>query len=257
HGSEVTPPIMIGNNCRFRNHTIIGSNTIVGDNVIIDENTSVTDSIVYDNTYIGCDLDLDKKLVYKNHLISAISGEFIYITDRVLVSQVELGIVTSLFNRFVQRVFALGIVLLQVIPWLLLYLPYSIFVRERRSEFLISKSLATKYCEDPSLVAKTAWGRFMLRLCLDKFALLLQASLNRKVYLVGNRLLTNTVQHRKLVMELPVYNPGAFSLAETTEANSPDVEQFYELEYINNISTRFNIIIICRLISSRLMYGYR
>lgn len=112
HSCELRPPIMIGDNCRFQRQTLIGPNSIVGKNVIIDENTSVNDSIIYDNTYIGKDLDLDRKIVYKNHLISAISGESINITDKVLVSQVELGIVTSYLNRVIQRIIALCLFLL-------------------------------------------------------------------------------------------------------------------------------------------------
>lgn len=254
NSSTVKAPIMIGNNCRFRKLTVVGGNTIIGDNVIIDENTSVTDSIVYDNTYIGSDLDLDRKIVYKSHLISGLSGESIHITDRVLVSQVEKGIMISAFNRSMQRLIALLMLCVQLIPWLLLYLPFMLLYPKRKSERLLSRNLNTRYFEDPQLIANSPWGAFMLRLCLDKFCMLVKVVLG-KLYLVGNHLFTNTVQHRKLVMDLPVYNPGAFSLAESVANENPDVELFYELEYIDNISTRFNLIILGRTLVRSLWYG--
>jgi hypothetical protein len=255
HSSEIQPPIMLGNNCRFQKNTLIGPNSIVGNNVIIDENTSVTDSIVYDNTYIGKDLDLDRKIVYKGNLINAENGELIQINDKVLVSQVELGIVTTFFNRTVQRILALILCLIQVIPWLLLFLPYRLFRGSFRSDRLLSKNLRSKPYTDAELLGRTPWGRFLVRLSLDKFDQILSAGFTRRIYLVGNRLLSNTVRHRNLIMDLPVYNPGAFSLAESFVNEDPDAELFHELEYIDRISTHYNIKILFRTLYNRLVYG--
>ena len=255
HSCELHAPIMIGNNCRFQRKTLIGPNSIIGNNVIIDENTCVTDSIVYDNTYIGKDLDLDKKIVYKSNLISAVSGESIHITDNVLVSQVELGIVTSYLNRVVQRIFALSMMLIQLIPWLILYLPYCLMHPKTKTERLMNRNMRVKRFTDSILVAESAWGRLMIRLSLDKFDLLFSAAVTGKLYLVGNKLFSNTVQHRKLINDLPAYNPGVFSLSETVNALSPDVEGFYELEYIDKISTLFNLKIFFVSIFRRLIWG--
>jgi hypothetical protein len=46
-------------------------------------------------------------------------------------------------------------------------------------------------------------------------------------------LVHNTLNHRKLINELPAYNPGAFSLAESVASRDTEAEIFYELEYIN------------------------
>lgn len=255
HSCELKPPIMIGNNCRFQRQSLIGPNSIIGNNVIIDENSCVNDSIVYDNTYVGKDLDLDHKIVYKSNLISGISGESIHITDNILVSQVELGIVTSFLNRMVQRVFALCLLLIQFFPWLFLYLPFSLVNHSLRSERLLNRNLKTKVFTDEQLVAKSWWGRQMIRLSLDKFGLLFSSAICGKLYLVGNRLFTNTVQHRKLIKALPVYNPGVFSLSESVESVSPDVDLFYELEYIDKISTLFNLKILFTILFGRLFKG--
>ena len=255
HSCELHAPIIIGNNCRFQKQTLIGPNSIIGNNVIIDENTCVNDSIVYDNTYIGRDLDLVRKIVYKGNLISGVSGESIHITDNILVSQVELGIVTSYLNRFVQRTIALCMVLIQFIPWLLLFVPFSIFHHHLRTERLLNRNMKTARFPDSSKIARFWWGRLMIRLSLDKFEHLLNASFRARLYLIGNTLFSNTVQHRKLIKDLPVYNPGVFSLSESVASANPEVELFYELEYIDKISTMFNLKILFSVLFGRLIKG--
>jgi hypothetical protein len=95
----------------------------------------------------------------------------------------------------------------------------------------------------------------MIRLSLDKFDLLFSAAVSGKLYLVGNKLFSNTVQHRKLINDLPAYNPGVFSLSETMNAQSPDIEGFYELEYIDKVSTLFNLKILFVSIYRRFIWG--
>jgi lipopolysaccharide/colanic/teichoic acid biosynthesis glycosyltransferase len=253
---DLHPPIMIGNHCRFRKATLIGPNSIIGNNVIIDEETRVTESIVYDNTYVGRDLDLDYKIVYKGHLISAISGEHIHITDQVLVSQVETGLVTSYFNRIVQRVLSLVLLAVQIVPWLLLFLPYRLFAGKQSSERLMNKNMKTQSYTDSAALFNTRWGKLLLRLSLDKFDQIWSAALTGKLYLIGNRLLTNTVQHRQLILDLPAYNPGAFSLAESQNLANQEAEAFYELEYIEKISTLFNLSILVKALCRRLIHGF-
>ncbi len=254
HTSKVNPPIMIGNNCRLRKHTIAGPNSILGDNVIVDENSSICNSIIYDNTYIGDDLEFENKIVYKNHLICGLSGQAIQINEKGIISGVDVGIVISLFNRLVQRFIALLFILIQIVPWIVLYLPYSLFVKDLKRDHIINKSLKTERYDDEVKLCGSVWGRLMLRLCLDK-SILLWSVVFGKIYLVGNRLFPNTVANRMLISELPVYNPGVFSLVESIESNSQDIESFYELEYINNVSTRFNLQILSRTVLRRVLYG--
>ncbi|MDI3503994.1 MAG: hypothetical protein PWP64_930 [Candidatus Cloacimonadota bacterium] len=253
---ELQPPIIIGNNCRFRRDTLVGPNAIIGNNVIIDDDTLVSNSIIYDNTYIGKGLELEKKIVYKGHLISASSGEHIHLADQTLVSQVETGIVTSYFNRLVQRVLSLILLVIQIIPWFILFLPYKIFTGNLKTDRLLDKYMRTGSYPNPAELAKNWWGRLLLHLSLDKFEQICHAAFTHRLYLVGNRLMTNTVQHRQLVLDLPAYNPGVFSLAESQKTVTQEAEAFYELEYIDKISTLFNLQILFRCLYGRLIHGY-
>lgn len=252
---ELHPPIMIGNNCRFRRDTLVGPNTIIGNNVIIDDDTCVSNSIIYDNTYIGQELELEKKIVYRGNLISAVSGEHIYLTDQTLVSQVEMGIVTSYFNRLVQRILSLILLAIQLIPWLILFIPYRFFTSSLKSDRLLDKTMRTESYTDADELSKNWWGRLLLHFSLDKFDQIFNAALKGRLYLVGNRLMTNTVQHRQIVLDLPAYNPGVFSLAESQKSVNQEAEAFYELEYIDKISTLFNLKILFQCLFGRLIHG--
>lgn len=256
NSSELVPPIMIGDNCSFNKFTIIGPNSIIGDNVIVDENTIVKDSIILDNTFIGAELDIDSKIVCKNHLIDGKTGDMIVVHDKILVSQVERGLVVSYFNYMIQKVLAVIFLLIQLPFWLLFFITFSLFLRKHRSSWLINKGFKTIDYLGPPRLNQSLWGRFMLRLSLDKFCLLWHV-LRGKLILVGNSLMPNSAAYRKLVLDLPVYTPGVFSLAETVEITSTDELVFYELEYVHNVSTRFNLKIVVRCLLRRLIKGYR
>ncbi len=255
HAAHVEAPIMIGNSVRLSKHARVGPNSILGDNVIIDENSSVQNSIVYDNTYIGSDLDIENKIVYKNHLICGLTGQSILIEERGLISGAEVGIVISYFNRLIQFLMTVLIIGVQIIPWLVLYLPFSLFIKELKRGHVISKNMLIKQYHDPEKLCCSLWGRILLRLSLDKH-IQLWSVIFGKQYLVGNHLFPNTVANRSLIGELPVYNPGVFSLVESVDAGDYDIPSFYELEYISNVSTRFNLKILARSVLRRLWHGY-
>lgn len=252
--SEISPPVMIGNNCRFKKYTAIGPNTIIGDNVIIEDNTSVSDSIIYDNTFLGGDLEIDQKIVSMNYLINAITGKSILIKDRILVSKVDGGLIGTRLHSFVSQVATIILICIQFVPWLALYLPFALFFRDRKSERLLSRELDTKLFDDPEKIGKTLYGKLMLRLSLDKFGQLCN-SVRANLYLVGNNFFTNTPQNCSIVQELPEYHPGVFSLVESLRTKEAESTVFYELEYLHNQSTKLNLVILIRVLLVNLFLG--
>jgi hypothetical protein len=60
-----------------------------------------------------------------------------------------------------------------------------------------------------------------------------------------------------MIMELPVYNPGVFSLAESQKDGNLEAEIFYELEYIDKISTLLNLQILFRALFRRPFHGLK
>ena len=100
-------PFMIGNNVSIKSSALIGENAIIGNNIIIDESTTVTQSIIYDDAYVGSDLELVNKIVHGNRLIDPKSGEFINLVDKFFLSSYKPGMTKSVAVRFVHTLSSL------------------------------------------------------------------------------------------------------------------------------------------------------
>lgn len=256
HSSQVEKPIMIGNNVRFQEHTAVGPHAIIGDNVIVDEGTTICDSIIYDNSYVGCELELENKIVYKDHLIAGLTGDCVQITDKFLISAVDKGIILSYFDKITQLLIATLLIAIQAIPWLLIYPWIYMMLKKskRQSEYFFSKSLHAFFMDNPDKLNKTFVGKLYLRLSLDKFPLLMLVWQD-KLLLVGNHVFTATTAHRKLIKDLPTYQPGVFSLVESIRKKPDAVAEFFELEYLDTRCWRSNLKIMINLLIKRLIYG--
>lgn len=65
-------PVFIGDNTHIHADCYLGSNTIIGDRVIIDDLTTISDSTIFHNTYIGSSLVLRKAFACENHLYNKV-----------------------------------------------------------------------------------------------------------------------------------------------------------------------------------------
>ncbi len=106
-------PVMIGDDTTFKPLSSIGPSAIIGNNVIIDRSTIVRYSIVYDDTYVGADLEISDKILYRDRVISPYTGDTIDIRDDFIVSPTA-G--TGIKSRFKKISAATGGFLLFSIP---------------------------------------------------------------------------------------------------------------------------------------------
>lgn len=81
---KLVAPLIILDNVNISKNCILGPNTIISNDVVIDKNTSVVNSIVYDNTYIGTNLDLENKLAISNEIIDKSSLEKFLIDEKFI-----------------------------------------------------------------------------------------------------------------------------------------------------------------------------
>jgi hypothetical protein len=215
-GVYIEPPILAGNNVRFRELTKIGPNAIFGDNVLIDSQTTVDNCIIYDYTYIGSDLEVSNMIVYKNNLISGRTGESIKMTNDFLISGVEKRIIMSFMERAVQSFFTAILILLLFIPYLSMYLiklywetkyPY-------KKEYFIKKNARIAKLPTMTQVPDSILKRIFLFFNLDKYSLLFFVW-RGQLRLVGNKLLDVQPKHLMMIKELPDYQPGVFNYADT------------------------------------------
>lgn len=62
----ITPPVTVGENAIVRSGSKIGPNAVIGDDVVIEKNTEIKESLIYNNTYIGENVKIEKAIVSDN-----------------------------------------------------------------------------------------------------------------------------------------------------------------------------------------------
>lgn len=86
--SSVTFPILVGENSTINKNVVIKGPAVIGNDVIIDEGSSISNSLILDNTYIGKNLEIENSIVYKNLCINTQKDYSIYVTDSFVLSPI-------------------------------------------------------------------------------------------------------------------------------------------------------------------------
>ena len=122
--SSVTfaPPLAIGNNCRLGALCSIGTGTVISDHVLIDQQCELSECIILSDTYVGRNLEIKGKIIAGNRIIDPEDGTYVDIEDPWLIASTRLRKSFSDGVRSViGRGLALLLILIQVLPFLLLY----------------------------------------------------------------------------------------------------------------------------------------
>ncbi|TCD48543.1 sugar transferase [Chlorobium sp. N1] len=120
-GAEIRKPVMIGNNVQIMTGAVIGPATIIGSNVIVDRESTVKGSILLDNTFIGEQLEVDRKIGEGNRLTDPASGATLMMEDPHLMSAIhQPADASGLLRQLVHSLAATALVLLLALPWLAL-----------------------------------------------------------------------------------------------------------------------------------------
>ncbi len=86
--SSITSPIFVGQNSVINKNVLIKGSVVIGNEVIIDEGSSISNSLILDNTYIGKNLEIENSIIYKNLCINTQSDYSIYVTDSFILSPI-------------------------------------------------------------------------------------------------------------------------------------------------------------------------
>jgi NDP-sugar pyrophosphorylase family protein len=78
-------PCWIGKNTFIGDHAIIGPGAIVEDGVFVEPNTSITESVIGPDTFVGQFSEINDSLAWGDTLIQIASGSVAKITDRFLL----------------------------------------------------------------------------------------------------------------------------------------------------------------------------
>jgi hypothetical protein len=210
------PPVLIGNDCRFGAMTTIGEMAVIGNHVIIDSHTELENCLILEDTYIGRNLEIKNKIVSGNRLVSPEDGTFIIIDDAWIVAHNRPGVRSEDVVRcIILWFFALAIVSLQCIPFLILY-P---LVRLTR----IGKYFHERFHDSKTGHAylpvfrklqnrRSVCYRLFRALALDRFPWLLLA-LRGRLFVCGQPPMRHP-EDDEIIRQIKHYYPAAFSYAD-------------------------------------------
>lgn len=242
---EIRKPVSIGDNVQLLPGTLIGPSAIIGNNVIIDKESSVSASIVFDNTYLGESLEVNGRIASGNLLIEPVSGASIAMEDPHLLSGIRQGSALKALPRaLMHALLALLVISVLLIPFLLLWpllkltgrwKPSAVTIIGKRPEGTISFS-------NVELKPPGALSTVAAALSLDRFPMLFRV-LTGQLALIGSSPVRTDEAGTNDLADMHAYRPGVFSYAEAEEwpggsGNSEDaaiVDRFH-LAHSNPVS---------------------
>ncbi|MCP4176806.1 MAG: NDP-sugar synthase [bacterium] len=247
--TEIKSPVAIADNVRLKD-AAIGPYTVIGNNSLIDKMSKVENSIIYDNTYLGSELEIVNKLIYKNKIIDPDSGESLNITDEFIISKLGSKSEERIFEKALFRIIAFFTVTIQLPFYCVLILFTSI--KYNKVSCIIDKN--TKSTEDLVFIEqnkKSFFNTLFYKMSLNKFPLLLKV-LTGRLYLTGN----TPVQkgEKDLFDEMKIYRAAAFTINDMLSDNNEDeiVKSINELYYSNNMNFKLNLQIYIKSIIKKL-----
>ncbi len=250
--ADLKKPIILGDNVQLKADTEVGPEAIIGNNVIIDNGAHVKNSIVYDLSYIGSELDIDNKIVYKDVLIDPDSGESMKISDAFLISGIQENMVNTFMQRFFDKVLA-GILIG------VLYMPEAIIrmlintkiIRQKSTKFYAKADGSIERFLKTVFVEHTSGSKLFYRFLLDKYPLLFDV-LTGKINLVGCRLVEaqNDVDTSDLLTD---YRPGVFQYSEIFPSERDENQVMLDdMYYLTHKSLKTDISIVLKAMKNRL-----
>jgi hypothetical protein len=214
--AHLTPPLIIGNDCRFGTMSTIGPKAVVGDHVIVDSHTELTNCLILSDTYIGKNLEINNKIVSGNRLVSPEDGTSIAIEDSWMLARNRPEMRTEDLFRYILLWFmTLPVTLVLIIPFCILYpLVRIVGIAEYRKELFHDPK--TGYMTLPVFHKlenrRSALYSIFRAITLDRVPWLLLA-LRGKLFVCGHPPMHHPEQDA-LIQQLPHYYPAVFSYAD-------------------------------------------
>jgi len=209
-------PIIVGNDCRMGTMSTIGPNVVIADHVIVDSRSEVSNCIILQDTYIGQNLEIHRKIVSGNRLIDPTDGTVVEIDDSWVVARTRPEMRTNDLARYgILWLFALGLAVLQVVPFCILY-PLVRLTRIgafRRQVFHDPKTGYIQLLVFQKLVNRRSVVHSLFRsFALDRFPHLLRA-LRGRLFVCGQPPMRHP-EDDEIITQLTHYYPAVFSYAD-------------------------------------------
>ncbi len=248
--AEVTEPTLLGDSIQLGHGTRVGPGAIIGSNSLIDDDAAISDSVVMGNSYVGCNLELHRKIVYQNVITDPDSGMRLDIVDEFLLTPlVKDG---GLNCPYKQRVAAFFLWLIQLIPFLV-FRPW-IDIRADEVECYMNQQRSKKIRLHLYVRPASSFpGRWFRRLSLDRFHLLPLIWFG-ELRLVGSLILEANPENARVLRQFPDYSPGIFSFSELLGHEEDRVQrEMDELYYMYHTGFLLNWQILLRTLARNLL----
>lgn len=222
-------PIIVGNDCRMGTMSTIGPNVVIADHVIVDSRSELSNCIILQDTYIGQNLEIHHKIISGNRLIDPTDGTVVEIDDSWVVARTRPDMRTNDLIRYcILWVMALGLALLQLIPFCILY-PLIRITRIAKFHRRVFHDPKTGYLQLPvftKLENRRSTLYSLFRACtLDRFPWLVLA-LRGRLFVCGHPPMRHP-EDDEIIAQLTHYYPAVFSYADYNKDCDPLVDSLW------------------------------
>ncbi|MCP3891198.1 MAG: hypothetical protein GY702_20385, partial [Desulfobulbaceae bacterium] len=180
--------------------------------------TQVQESVVVEESYLGSDLTLKRKVVNANRIFSFREEQSMVSEDPFLFSSVKTHIPLPTLRRLVNSLAALLLAIFMCIPFLFIasWMKLRGNLKFRRITYFTNNRKETFHVSEVVNERRSLAGKAFGSLYLHRFTLLLQA-IQGKILLIGNRLLEVSEKNRKRLGDFEEYTPGVFGYSEADD----------------------------------------
>lgn len=146
--ARLRAPLYVGENCRIGREASLGPYASVGRDCMLDQHATVRESIIFPESYVGENLELDRVVVDRNCLVNLRLGSELMVSEAFLLGSLVKGTVRHGCLRMLSRSVA-ALLLLCFSPWLLMVWLYS-RVRRRAPSFYRRTFVLLPAAPDPA-----------------------------------------------------------------------------------------------------------
>ncbi len=111
--------LIAGERCQLQSDVRCSGTVILGDNVVVDRNTTLKNSVVLENSFIGEHLHIENAIVWRNHLIRVDNNTAVTLEDDRLLGSMSSTAFSVQIGRFVGRAVAVFLLILLFPFWLI------------------------------------------------------------------------------------------------------------------------------------------
>lgn len=243
---RITAPVLMGNNVRFGDDVHLDGVVVIGDEVMIDSGSRLRETIVFDSTYIGRDLELDHKIVCRDRIIDPRIGVVLNLGDESLSMDIRRFTWDFYFRWLLEAAAALLLMLLMSPLYALLRL-----LKKMPSEpcFFYSQRHRGRYFRQYQLDFVDQRDLYFHKLSLDKYWMLVMV-------LTGDlRLIGDSVDRVPDDGET-AYRPGVFCFSDTRGRSINAMQRALDDRYFrHNRSSLMVFECLIKILVGRLFVG--